>query len=72
MSANAGDFLVRRLKEWGVKRIYGYPGDGIDGHGPEGQIERQEQYEHAERACGEAKRLRATGHVRAPVGTLGD
>jgi pyruvate dehydrogenase (quinone) len=31
MSANAGDFLVARLKEWGVKRIYGYPGDGIDG-----------------------------------------
>ena len=28
---NAGDFLVDRLKSWGVRRIYGYPGDGIDG-----------------------------------------
>jgi pyruvate dehydrogenase (quinone) len=28
---NSGDFLVDRLKEWGVRRIYGYPGDGIDG-----------------------------------------
>jgi pyruvate dehydrogenase (quinone) len=28
---NTGDFLVDRLKQWGVTRIYGYPGDGIDG-----------------------------------------
>jgi pyruvate dehydrogenase (quinone) len=25
------DFIVQRLKEWGVYRIYGYPGDGING-----------------------------------------
>jgi pyruvate dehydrogenase (quinone) len=25
------DFLIRRLTEWGVDRIYGYPGDGING-----------------------------------------
>ena len=25
------DFVVGRLKEWGVSRIYGYPGDGING-----------------------------------------
>jgi pyruvate dehydrogenase (quinone) len=25
------DFFVDRLKDWGVKRIYGYPGDGING-----------------------------------------
>jgi pyruvate dehydrogenase (quinone) len=24
------DFLLTRLKEWGVHRIYGYPGDGIN------------------------------------------
>jgi pyruvate dehydrogenase (quinone) len=28
---NVGDFLVERLSEWGVERIYGYPGDGING-----------------------------------------
>jgi len=26
-----GDFLVERLSQWGVTRIYGYPGDGING-----------------------------------------
>lgn len=26
-----GDFIVERLMAWGVKRIYGYPGDGING-----------------------------------------
>ena len=26
-----GDFLVERLHEWGVRRIFGYPGDGING-----------------------------------------
>jgi pyruvate dehydrogenase (quinone) len=25
------DFLISRLAEWGVDRIYGYPGDGING-----------------------------------------
>jgi pyruvate dehydrogenase (quinone) len=25
------DFLIHRLAEWGVDRIYGYPGDGING-----------------------------------------
>jgi pyruvate dehydrogenase (quinone) len=27
----ASGFLLQRLVEWGVKRIYGYPGDGING-----------------------------------------
>ncbi|NTW03416.1 MAG: thiamine pyrophosphate-requiring protein [Oscillochloris sp.] len=27
----ASDFLVKRLLAWGVQRIYGYPGDGING-----------------------------------------
>ena len=31
MSDNDSDFLVSRLLEWGVKRIYGYPGAGING-----------------------------------------
>ncbi|EKS9797951.1 MULTISPECIES: thiamine pyrophosphate-requiring protein [Burkholderia] len=25
------DFIVERLYDWGVRRIYGYPGDGING-----------------------------------------
>src|SRR5688500_7460209 len=31
MGDTASDFLVKRLLQWGVKRIYGYPGDGING-----------------------------------------
>jgi pyruvate dehydrogenase (quinone) len=31
MATTVGDFLVSRLAEWGVTRIYGYPGDGING-----------------------------------------
>src|SRR5919106_6781016 len=28
---NVSEFMLRRLREWGVKRIYGYPGDGTNG-----------------------------------------
>ncbi|WP_207428986.1 thiamine pyrophosphate-requiring protein [Pedobacter sp. SYSU D00535] len=28
---NVSDFMIQRLEEWGVKRIFGYPGDGING-----------------------------------------
>jgi pyruvate dehydrogenase (quinone) len=31
MAATVGDFLLKRLHHWGVQRIYGYPGDGING-----------------------------------------
>ena len=31
MSQTVGDFLVKRLHEWGVRLIFGYPGDGING-----------------------------------------
>jgi pyruvate dehydrogenase (quinone) len=31
MSQTVGDFLVERLHAWGVRRIFGYPGDGING-----------------------------------------
>lgn len=28
---NVSDFIIKRLAEWGVTRIFGYPGDGING-----------------------------------------
>ncbi|MGZ5176495.1 MAG: thiamine pyrophosphate-requiring protein [Burkholderiales bacterium] len=31
MATTVGDFLLQRLSEWGVRRVYGYPGDGING-----------------------------------------
>ncbi|MBV8970578.1 MAG: thiamine pyrophosphate-requiring protein, partial [Verrucomicrobia bacterium] len=31
MAENVSDYLIRRLSEWNVRRIYGFPGDGING-----------------------------------------
>ncbi|MBP0438336.1 thiamine pyrophosphate-requiring protein [Tianweitania sediminis] len=31
MASTVADFMLSRLQEWGVKRIYGFPGDGING-----------------------------------------
>lgn len=31
MTQTVGDFVVSRLHVWGVRRMFGYPGDGING-----------------------------------------
>jgi pyruvate dehydrogenase (quinone) len=31
MTATVADVLLRRLRDWGVKQVFGYPGDGING-----------------------------------------
>jgi pyruvate dehydrogenase (quinone) len=31
MKGNVSDFIVSRLAKWGVKRIFGFPGDSING-----------------------------------------
>lgn len=31
MSSTVADQLLERLSQWGVKRVFGYPGDGING-----------------------------------------
>ena len=31
MAETVSDFLIDRLREWGIHRIFGYPGDGING-----------------------------------------
>ena len=31
MSQTVAAFMLDRLRQWGVTRIYGYPGDGING-----------------------------------------
>jgi pyruvate dehydrogenase (quinone) len=73
---NVGDFLVERLAEWGVRRIYGYPGDGINGI--MGALDRASdriefiQVRHEEMsafmACGHAK---FTGEVGVCLATSG-
>ena len=31
MSDNVSDYLIKRITEWGIRRIFGFPGDGING-----------------------------------------
>jgi pyruvate dehydrogenase (quinone) len=31
MSDNVSDYLLQRLADWGVRHVFGYPGDGING-----------------------------------------
>jgi pyruvate dehydrogenase (quinone) len=31
MSMNVSEFVWKRLHEWGLQRVYGYPGDGVGG-----------------------------------------
>ena len=31
MATTIGDHILRRLREWGVEQVFGYPGDGING-----------------------------------------
>ena len=31
MSQNVSEFVWKRLSEWGLSRVYGYPGDGVGG-----------------------------------------
>jgi pyruvate dehydrogenase (quinone) len=76
MPDTVGDFVVRRLTEWGVKRIYGYPGDGINGIiagiRRAGEAVEFVQVRHEEMAalmaCGHAK---FTGEVGVCLATSG-
>jgi pyruvate dehydrogenase (quinone) len=71
-----GDFLIKRLSSWGVGRVYGYPGDGINGI--LGALERAQdtmhfvQVRHEEMAafmaCAHAK---FTGEVGVCLATSG-
>jgi pyruvate dehydrogenase (quinone) len=76
MAATVSDFLVRRLIDWGVRRVFGYPGDGINGViGALARARRQVdfvQVRHEEMAafmaCGHAKYARELGVCLATSG----
>jgi pyruvate dehydrogenase (quinone) len=76
MARTVADFIVERLHAWGVSRIYGYPGDGINGvvgaiGRAEGKIEFiQARHEEmaAFMACGHAKVTGETGVCLATGG----
>jgi pyruvate dehydrogenase (quinone) len=76
MSKQVSDFVVERLSAWGIKRVFGYPGDGING--VMGALDRAEetmefiQVPHEElasfMACAHAK---FTGEVGVCIATSG-
>ena len=76
MSELVADYLLKRLTEWGVHRVYGYPGDGINAI--LGALDRADgdpdfiQVRHEEMAafmaCGHAK---WTGEVGVCLATSG-
>ncbi len=76
MAELVADFILKRLREWGIHRIYGYPGDGINGF--LGALDRADgdpeivQARHEEMAafmaCGHAK---FTGEVGVCMATSG-
>jgi pyruvate dehydrogenase (quinone) len=73
---NVSDFLVKRLMSWNIKRIFGYPGDGINGvmealNRIDGKIEFiQTRHEEmaAFMACAHAKFTGETGVCMATSG----
>ena len=76
MAELVADYLLERLRQWGVHRIYGYPGDGINAI--VGALERHKdelefvQVRHEEQAafmaCAHAK---WTGEVGVCLATSG-
>ena len=79
MGKNVSDFIVERLRQWNVRRVFGYPGDGINGvmgalNRVEGTQEGIEfiQVRHEEMAafmaCGHAK---FTGELGVCIATSG-
>src|SRR4051795_551606 len=76
MSQTVASYMLSRLSEWGVKRVFGYPGDGINGlmgawHEHEDELDfiqcRHEEIA-AFAACAEAK---VTGDVGVCMATSG-
>ncbi len=76
MAQTVGDFLIERLSEWNITRIFGFPGDGINGlmgalNRAKGKIDFV-QVRHEENAafmaCAHAKFTREVGVCMATSG----
>jgi len=69
MSTTVADFVLDRLTEWGVRRIFGYPGDGINGF--LGALDRAgDEFEFVQARHEEMAAFMATGHAKF-TGELG-
>src|SRR3954468_16802389 len=76
MAQTVAEFMLHRLTEWGVRRVYGYPGDGINGllgafHHVDGELEFT-QCRHEEIAAFAATaHAKFTGEVGVCMATSG-
>lgn len=59
---NVSDFILTRLEEWGIQRIYSYPGDGINGI--LGAMNRNNSIRFIQSRHEEAAALMACGHSK--------
>ncbi|MDB5773004.1 MAG: thiamine pyrophosphate-requiring protein [Burkholderia sp.] len=62
MAKTVGDFLLNRLGEWNIQRIYGYPGDGINGI--MAAFPRQDKIEFIQTAHEELAAFNACAHAK--------
>jgi pyruvate dehydrogenase (quinone) len=62
MTTTVGDFLLQRLGQWNIKRIFGYPGDGINGI--MGALGRQNEIEFIQTRHEELAAFMATAHAK--------
>lgn len=63
MAKTVGDQLIARLADWGVRRVYGYPGDGING--VMGALRRaQDKVEFVQTQHEELAAFMATAHAK--------
>jgi pyruvate dehydrogenase (quinone) len=62
MTKTVGDFLLKRLAEWNIRRIYGYPGDGINGI--LAAFSRQDKIEFIQTAHEELAAFNACAHAK--------
>lgn len=69
MSKTVADFICERLHQWGVRRIFGYPGDGINGL--VGALDRmRDQFEFVQVRHEEMAAFMASAHAKF-TGELG-
>lgn len=59
---NVSDFILTRLSDWNINRVFGYPGDGINGL--LGALNRNEAINFIQTRHEEAASLMACGHAK--------
>ena len=67
-STTVADYLLRRLREWGVDKVFGFPGDGINGIlAAWGRAENNPKFIQARHE--EMSAFEAVGYASSPAGS---